>query len=136
MGAGAQEHYEAGITASFAMYGAEAQASNFYGAGNPYEYTGNFAEKLEKIGVQKWAEMMSIQNIEAFFEINRTGYPMYEVYDGNAVTPGNITYSLSSVLGAGRTPKRLLFADISTSRNANSPAQPAGGLGAPVWWDQ
>lgn len=135
-GAGAQEHYEAGISASFAMYGAADQASIFYGAGGPYEYTGSSEEKLEQIGVQKWAAMANIQNIEAFFEINRTGYPEYEVYDGNSTTPGHIIYSLSSVLGAGQSPKRLLFANISTSRNSNSPAQPAGNLAAPVWWDQ
>lgn len=134
-GAGAQTYYEEGIQASFAMYGLGDTATAYYGPGGEYAYntSGSQEDRKEQIATQKWVAMTSIQNLEAFFEINRTGYPEYVEFSN--FTPGNLIYSIASVLPAGQTPRRLLFPDISRSRNSNVPPQPAGGLAAPVWWD-
>lgn len=134
-GAGAQSYYEEGIEASFDMHGLEDTAMTYYGPGGAYAYNtaGTQEDRIRQIMTQKWVAMTSIQNLEAFFEINRTGYPEYETL--NDAEPGDLVYSQASVLPQGQTPKRLLFPDISRSRNSNVPPQPAGGLAAPVWWD-
>ncbi len=132
-GAGAKGMYDAGVTASFAQHGMADTASTYIGAGGVYEYNGADMEaRIKQIMTQKWVSMINQQNLEAFFELTRTGYPEYK--EDGVAQPGDLTISLASVLGAGQTPKRLLYADISTSRNPNAPAQPAGGIAAPVWW--
>lgn len=137
-GGGGQAAYEAGIQASFDMYGIGDTAADYYGAGNVYEWNagGNMEDRIKQIMTQKWAAMANSQNLEAFFERNRTGYPEFKDLTDPSYGPGDLIYSLASVLSAGQTPQRLLFANVSTSRNANSPAQPAGGITAPIWWAQ
>ena len=133
--AAAQPYYEAGIQASFDMYNMGDTASSYYGAGGPYEYNtgGTMEDRIKQIMTQKWVALANVENLEAFFELNRTGYPEFKVRANQQ--PGDLIYSLASVLGPNRVPKRLLFSDVSKSRNPNVPAQPAGGLSAPVWWD-
>ena len=72
--------------------------------------------------------------IEAFFERNRTGYPKTSpVYSTNAAyVPGQIVYSKSGITN-GLFPKRLIWPDLETSRNANAPADEP--LTSKVWWD-
>ena len=134
-GSGGQAAYEMGIQASFDMLGVGDSAADMYGSGGPYEWGGGTTEEnLEQIMTQKWAAMANTQNLEAFFEINRSGYPEFKsVADWQ---PGELQISVASVLPPGVTPQRLLFADVSRTRNSNVPAQPAGGLGAKVWWAQ
>lgn len=133
-GAGAKEAYEAGIDASFNMLGV-AGASGYYGTGGVYEWNagGTMDEQWEQIMLQKWVAMCNAQNLEAFFEINRTGYPKYATGVG---APGELTISFGSVLPAGKGPKRLLFPDVEVSRNTNTPSQPASGIGEKVWWSK
>jgi len=137
-GAGAQAEYEAGIDASFAMHGLST-SSNFYGAGNKYEYkaTGNVETDIAQIMMQKWVAMCNTQNLEAFFEVNRTQQPpLSENPNG---TPGNIgerTLSYASVLSGRSTPRRLSVPDVEVVRNKNAPSQPANGLATKVWWDK
>ena len=134
-GAGAKDAYDAGITASFNLYGIRDSAAKYIGVGGAYEFNagGTMDDRLKQIATQKWIAMANIQNLEAFFEINRTGYPEYK--DAANAQVGDLTISVASVLAGGRTPKRLLFAGASSVSNPNVPAQPAGGIGAPVWWD-
>ena len=134
---GGQTAYENGIEASFAMYGlADTTAENFYGPGGAYEWMagGSTEDHIKQIATQKWAAMANSQNLEAFFEINRLGYPEYKTL-ANA-QPGDLVYSLASVLPPGQTPQRLLFADVSKSRNPNVPAQSSGDVAKPIWWAQ
>ncbi|MEQ9261670.1 MAG: SusD/RagB family nutrient-binding outer membrane lipoprotein [Owenweeksia sp.] len=135
-GGSGQAAYEAGIQASFAMYGYSDTAGTYYGPGGAYEWNaaGTPEDRIKQIMTQKWAAMANSQNLEAFFEINRTGYPEFRTL-ANA-QPGDLVYSLASVLAPGQSPQRLLFADVSVSRNPNSPTQPNGGLAAPIWWAQ
>lgn len=134
-GAGAKAAYDDAITASFNLYGMRDSALKYYDAGGAYEFntTGSSVDRLKQIATQKWISMANLQNLEAFFELNRTGFPEMKPA-GTAVT-GDLTISLASVLSGGNTPKRLLFAGASSVSNPNVPAQPAGGLSAPVWWN-
>lgn len=135
-GGGGQSSYEMGIQASFDMLGIGDSAMALYSAGGAYEWNaaGTMEDHIKQIMTQKWAAMANTQNLEAFFEINRTGYPEFKsVADWQ---PGDLQISVASVLGPGLTPKRLLFANYSTARNRNTPTQPAGRLAASVWWQQ
>lgn len=133
-GSGAKEAYDAGIDASFNMLGVPG-SSTYHGAGGVYEWNagGTMDEQWEQIMLQKWVAMCNSQNLEAFFEMNRTGYPKYAAGVGD---PGELTISIGSVLPAGKGPKRLLFPDVEVSRNTNTPSQPAGGIGEKVWWSK
>lgn len=131
----AQPYYEAGIQASFAMYNMSDTASSYYGVGGPYAYNtaGTQEDRIKQIMTQKWVALANVENLEAFFELTRTGIPAYTTLSNQQ--PGDLIYSLASVLG-DKAPKRLLYPQVSTSRNANSPAQPSGGIATPVWWAQ
>lgn len=135
-GGGGQPAYEAGILASFEMYGLSDTASTYYGAGGVYEYNsaGSQEDRVKQIMTQKWAAMANSQNLEAYFEITRSGYPEYKPL--SSWMSGDLQISLASVLPAGQTPKRLLFADVSKTRNGNTPTQPSGGIIVPIWWAQ
>ena len=90
-------------------------------------------EQWEQIMLQKWVAMCNSQNLEAFFEMNRTGYPKYATGIGD---PGELTISIGSVLSPGKGPKRLLFPDVEVSRSTNTPSQVVGGIGEKVWWSK
>ena len=133
-GAGAKAMYDAGVTASFARYGDN--AAPFIAAGGRYAYptAANFEQKLEAIIVQKWASLPKSHALEAFFEKNRTGYPRTSpVYSTDAsYVPGQFVYSKNGITN-GLFPKRLIFPDLETSKNANAPADEP--ITAKVWWD-
>ena len=99
-----------------------------------YASSGSFEEKLEAIIVQKWASFPKSHAIEAFFERNRTGYPRTSaVYStSGSYVPGQIVYSKNGITN-GLFPKRLIFPDLETSRNANAPADEP--ITTKVWWD-
>ncbi len=100
-----------------------------------YPTEGTVKEKLQAIITQKWVAMAGTsQGIEAFFEQNRTGFPMISsvpTSDAEYV-PGQFTYSVEGVTN-GLFPKRALFPDTERSRNPNTPTQEA--LTKAVWWD-
>jgi hypothetical protein len=136
-GAGAQAEYEAGIDESFNMHGMSG-ASTLYASGGVYEYTatGDVENDIKQIMMQKWIAMANFQNLEAFFEVNRTQVPALSANEKG--TPGNIgerTLSYASILTGTNTPRRLLVPDVETVRNANAPGNPANGLSTKVWWD-
>lgn len=79
-----------------------------------YSYNG-----LKSIMVQKWIAATNKNNIEAFFDYNRTGYP-------------SMSESLTSTFNPGQRPKRLFFPDNERKTNPNTPAKVA--LYTPVWW--
>jgi hypothetical protein len=133
-GAGAKEHYDAGVAAAFERYGEN--AASFIASGGRYAYPtgGNFEQKLEAIITQKWASMPGSHALEAFFERNRTGYPRTSpVYSTDpAYVPGQFVYPKNGVTN-GQFAKRLLFPDIERSKNPNTPAEQP--ITEPVWWD-
>jgi hypothetical protein len=76
-------------------------------------------EGIKSIIVQKWIAATNKNNIEAFFDYNRTGYP-------------TMSESLTSTFNPGQRPKRLFFPDSERKTNPNTPAKVA--LYTPVWW--
>ncbi len=115
--------YAQGITASFTRWGRSAGLATFLA-----EPTISLAaatsteEKLERIITQKWVSMSGRQGFEAWTELRRTGYPSF------------ITPSLSSTLGAGQMPNRLVYVFSEQSRNPNTPALVL--VQEKVWWDK
>lgn len=137
-GAGAKDLYDQGVATSFVnMGGTATQAAMYTGPGGAYEYPsgGSLQDKIEAIITQKWIALgYGVHYIEAFFEKNRTGFPRTSpVYSDNAAyVPGQWVVSNNSVLPAGQMPRRLVFPDAETTRNANAPAVVP--ITTPVWW--
>jgi hypothetical protein len=133
-GAGAKDHYDAGVAASFERNGDN--AAPFIAAAGKYAYpaAGSFEQKLEAIITQKWASLPGSHSLEAFFERNRTGYPKTSpVYSTNAAyVPGQFVYPKNGVTN-GAFAKRLIYPDIERSKNPNTP--PEEPVTKKVWWD-
>lgn len=118
----AQLLYNQAIAASFARWGlSETQANAFISqASVAFPASGTTEEKIKAIIIQKWASMAGTQNLEAWTEWRRTGYPnFFEV-------------SVSSNIG-NKFPARILYPDSEVTRNANTPAQKT--VSDKVWWD-
>jgi len=105
--AAAETVYKSAISANLESLGLAADAI-------VYPYNG-----LKSIIVQKWIAATNKNNIEAFFDYNRTGFP-------------TMVESLTSTFTAGQSPKRLFFPDNERKTNPNTPAKVA--LNKPVWW--
>jgi len=105
--AAAETAYKSAVSASLVSLGLAADAI-------VYPYNG-----IKSIIVQKWIASTNKNNIEAFFDYNRTGYP-------------SMSESLTSTFNVGQRPKRLFFPDNERKTNPNTPAKVA--LYTPVWW--
>lgn len=105
--AAAEASYKSGISANLVSLGLKSDTIK-------YAYTG-----IKSIIVQKWIAATNKNNIEAFFDYNRTGFPI-------------MVESLTSTFTAGQRPKRLFFPDNERKTNPNTPAKVA--LNKPVWW--
>lgn len=134
-GSGAQAKYESGVTKAFTRLGHS--AASFIGTGGVYAYpaSGTFEQKLEAIITQKRASMPGSHSLEAFFERNRTGYPVISsVYStSGSYIPGQLVYPLNGVTVGNAFPRRLIFPDSERSKNANTPTEKA--ITEKVWWD-
>ena len=127
--------YQAGILDNFVAY--EIDPADIYGEldedeavtfeqfyadpGVAFPATAGLAGQLEAIITQKWAAMNGNQNIEAWNEWRRTGYPSF------------FTPSVTSIIGAGRIPQIFLYPTVETTRNSNAPGQHQ--IYDRVWWD-
>lgn len=105
--------------------------TNYYLEGEPVTYTpasywgqyparGSVEERIEFIITQKWFSMCGNQNIEAWTEWRRTGYPSFFVVSVNSRIGNNF-------------PQRFLYPDDEVSNNANFPGQKT--VTDKVWWD-
>jgi hypothetical protein len=133
-GSGTKEMYDRGVQAAFAQEGLT--PGDLLDPGKAYAYpeAGTFDQKLEAIIVQKWASLFGSHALEAFFEQNRTGYPLISnIYSTDpAYIPGRLVYGPSGVTGPGNFPRRFLFPDVERERNSNTP--PEVPLYTKVWW--
>ncbi len=133
-GAGAEALYDAAVIENFNKWGAD--GTPFVQGGGAYEYPsgGTFDEKLEAIITQKWIASFPGNGFEAFFEQNRTGYPQISSVPQTdaAYIPGQLAYSINGTTG-GEFPRRVVFAESSTSTNPNAPT--LVDITEPVWWD-
>ncbi|WP_316841054.1 SusD/RagB family nutrient-binding outer membrane lipoprotein [Pedobacter gandavensis] len=133
-GVGAEALYNQGIEASFTASGSS--SDGFVGTGELYAYptAGSFETKLEAIITQKWASLPGSHALEAFFEQQRTGYPVTSpVYStADSYIPGQWVYAKNGVTGGGRFPKRLVWPASSRDRNINVPTEVP--IYVKVWW--
>jgi hypothetical protein len=109
----AEAAFNAGVKASLASLGLAENAIT-------YPYAG-----IQSIMEQKYIAATNKRAIEAFFDYNRTGFPI------------GFTFSETSVFGKDASgnpilPKRLFFPDSERKSNANTPAKVP--LTQKVWW--
>ena len=118
----AQTLYDNGVKASFAYWGLSPALAGTYLAQSSVSFpaSGSLEEKIDAVITQKWISMNGTQNIEAWTEWRRTGYPdIFHVSDAS-----NIGNSF---------PVRILYSDTEVSRNPNTPAQKE--ITEKLWWD-
>jgi len=120
--ANAQAFYEAGITASFDRWGLADEAPAFISGDYAFR-PGDEESMVEQIINQKWAASVRAQTWDAWFDINRTGYP--------ARGDGKVLTDYSGVLGSGY-PARFLYVTQSSDYNPNAPAVKP--LNEKMWW--
>jgi hypothetical protein len=104
----AQTLFTAGVNASLVANGLASGAVT-------YPFNG-----IQSIMEQKWVASTNKRSLEAFFDMNRTGYPNI------------MTQSISSVLNPGERPQRLFFPQGEQQTNANTPTRVP--LTTKVWW--
>ncbi len=134
-GTNTQSLYNMGVLAAFAQLGLDGSSLIAQGGAYAFPTAGTMDQKLEAIIVQKWASCAyGCHGIEAFFEKNRTGYPVSSpVYSTDpSYIPGQLVISKNSFLPAGLVPKRFVFPYDETSRNTNAPAPVPSTT--KVWW--
>ncbi|WP_160710822.1 SusD/RagB family nutrient-binding outer membrane lipoprotein [Chitinophaga solisilvae] len=111
---GIQQSFDAYATGGFDDYAAQPEIA--FPAG------GSVETKIAAIITQKWAAMCGNQNIEAWTEWRRTGYPSFFIE------------SKASIIGAGRFPQTFLYPNSELTRNPNAPRQHL--IYEKVWWAQ
>ncbi len=136
-GTGAKSKYDAGVLNSFLTYGLDPSlATALTGAGGVYEYvpSPDIETALRQVIIQKWVSLANVNNIEGFFETNRTQYPETVTLGNEDYTIGNFVVSVGSVLTGDQTPNTLFYPDTETSKNPNITQKTS--LTEKVWWDQ
>lgn len=134
-GAGAEALYNQGVAESFALHGLTG-AAEFTGSGGAYEYvaTGDVETDIEQIIVQKWASLVNLNNIEAWIETLRTGYPLLTNEEDPDYEEGRRIVSLASVLPGDQVIQSLFYPDLEVQRNTNLTQKP--NVLQKVWWNQ
>ena len=118
----AKEMYENGIASSFIFWNlSDADINDYLGqAAIQFPAAGSAEQQVKAIITQKWASMCGTENIEAWTEWRRTGYPDFFVI------------SKTSSIGA-KFPTRILYPDSEVTSNPNTPPQKT--VSDKVWWD-
>lgn len=138
----AKSFYDDGVRKAFLRWGYDSTISDPFLTG-AYEFNDSSTEKMiESIIMQKWVASVRCQAWDAFFDINRTGYPKlgtnYVTVQGIWTVPnssyviGELTPSVNSVIGAGNFPKRFLIPKNSSDNNPNAPAVIP--ITTKMWW--
>lgn len=119
--------YEEGIKASFHFWHKDATTDE---QNNLTDYlahplvsfpvAGTMQDKIKAIISEKWIACTNINNVEAWNEWRRTGYPVFNT-------------STAGLLGPGNFPVRFPYPDNELTRNPNTPT--ISGLTQRVWWD-
>jgi len=118
----AEEMYQNGIAASLLFWGLSEDDVNTYLAQPAIAFPGggSVEQQIKAIITQKWASMDGTENIEAWTEWRRTGYPDFFVI------------SKTSSIG-NKFPVRILYPDSEVASNPNTPPQKT--VSDKVWWD-
>lgn len=118
----AQTLYQNAILSSFQRWGlANTDYTGYIAKADVvYPAAGTLEQKIDAIITQKWVSMAGSQNVEAWTEWRRTGYPDIFIV------------SVTSNIG-NKFPARLLYPDSEVTANPNTPTQKA--VTDKVWWD-
>lgn len=120
-------HYENGITASMAQWGAVMPANYLSQAGVLYNTSGSTEAQLEQIITQKYYAYFFV-DYQAWFEKRRTGYPVLS--RGTGIPPENLF------------PSRVPYPTYLQSLNADNYSNAVTAIGGKdnsdtkVWWDK
>lgn len=130
----AETYYLAGINANMdyyksivpAKYGIDLTLPANFFTQSDIAYTGSQAEKLVKIGTQKWVALF-FNGLEAWFDWRRTGIPALVISASN--------------LNNDRVPVRYIYPTIEQSlnganRNEAVARQGEDDINTKVWWDK
>jgi hypothetical protein len=120
----ASGYYRTGMDASFSFYGLTPSASYF--TQTSVDYTGTPAQKLIKIGEQKWSALF-YNGLEAWFDWRRTNIP--------ALIPSVTNQNENKI------PVRFVYPIIEQALNGTNRAaavsrQGADNINTRVWWDK
>lgn len=133
--AAAQAAYQAAIDASCSVWAVDGSAT--YGPTGAYRW--GKSDPLIQIYTQKWISLAHINNIEAFAEIRRTGYPQFCTASASSILADPSRYEVGKMidpyvndLGTGKRLNRTFIPEISTTRNPNAP-KPKG-LTEKMFW--
>ncbi len=138
--AAAKTAYEAAVTADFSARGFSGASTFLETSDVAWDST---ADKEKLIGMQKWVALFYMDNMEAWSEIRRTGYPELsefsakDVYEDPTIyTNGELVLNWNSSLSDNESlMKRMYYPLQARSLNANTP-DASGYYGSdPVWWD-
>lgn len=132
----AKINYDLGVKAAFDRCGLGSSAAAFTAVGGAYEFDiTSQTTMLENIWRQKWISAVRTQGWNSFFEINRTGYPVYGTVDSEKAgyVVGNLAPSINTILPAGEFPRRLIYPKSSTDFNPNAP-QASIPMQTKMWW--
>lgn len=123
--------YEKGVKAAFDRWGCEG-AADFTKDGGAYAFDPN--NMVECIITQKWIASTRCQAWDAFFDINRTGFPKLGTKQTTEAgyIPGQLVPAVSGVLHAGELPRRLLTPKSSSDYNPNAPKVVP--IVTKMWW--
>lgn len=118
----AEQLYYDGVALSFLRWGFTIADFNTYVAQAAVQFptAGTAEQQIRAIMFQKWVSMCGTQNLEAWTEWRRTGYP--DIFTISATT--NI---------GNRFPARILYPDSEVTSNPKTPAQKT--VTDKVWWD-
>ena len=133
----AKSLYDAAVAASFEENGLDNNPATYTGAGGTYEFTATTTEEaIEQIIMQKWVCLAQFNNIEAWIEQSRTGYPQISPVLANdaSYVPGEWTSPVDNKLGADRFPHRIYYPNAEVISNSNTPTQITD-MAVKVWWD-
>lgn len=133
----AEEKYNEGIARSFELFGlSSGEAMELTADGGVYDFndSGSFDVQLKQIINQKWAALANVNNIEAWIETRRTGYPELTTDENPAYEDGRRIVSLASVLPGEQIPASIYYPDNEVQRNSNLTQKP--NLLQEVWWNQ
>jgi hypothetical protein len=122
--AGAQVHFETGITASYTYLGATGAATYItsINAVPKLGWTGSNDNKIEAIMTQKWIALTGINPEQSFFDYTRTGYPVTPLptIATGTVKPNRLIYPTSEYASNGNNVPNMTAADVF-SKNKFTP---------------
>lgn len=114
----AQELY--GLTATAQALFTAGLSASLVACGLPTDTVTYAFNGIQSIIEQKWVASTNKRSLEAFFDLNRTGYPNF------------LSESISTILNTGEKPLRLFFPKGEQQTNANTPTRVP--LTTKVWW--